>query len=159
MEFMKIEAVTETPFFFSNGLYKLFGMLYEPEIEYNNEGFVFCDPFAEEKLWAQRVMVNFARELAVRGYSVLRFDYLGTGDSEGDFEECSIETKLSDIRCAVRTLCEKVKGIKSIGLLGLRFGATLAVLAANIEKKVKSLVLWEPALNAISSSSSKASAT
>ena len=73
----------EKPFIFPNGSYNLFGILHEPEIESNGEGFVFCSPFAEEKLWAHRVFVNFARELARLGYTVLRFDYMGHGDSEG----------------------------------------------------------------------------
>ena len=42
------KTMKETPFFFSNGSYNLFGILHEPEIEPNGEGFVFCHPFAEE---------------------------------------------------------------------------------------------------------------
>lgn len=142
--------MAETPFFFPNGNYRLFGILYEPKEPSKKEGFVFCDPFAEEKLWAQRVMVNFARELAYAGYPVLRFDYMGTGDSEGEFEECSIETKLSDIHCAIKTLQEKVHGVKSLGLVGLRFGATLATLAAANGEEIKKLILWDPILNGAS---------
>jgi len=52
--------MTETPFFFPNGNYQLFGVLHEAEAPSKNEGFVFCAPFAEEKLWAHRVFVNFA---------------------------------------------------------------------------------------------------
>ncbi len=139
--------MAETPFFFANGKYHLFGMLYEPMVQIKNEGFVFCDPFAEEKLWAQRVMVSFARELAGHGYPVLRFDYMGNGDSEGNFEECSVETKLSDIRCAVKTLLDKFREVESVGLIGLRFGATLSVLFADNGERVKRLILWDPILN------------
>lgn len=142
--------MAETPFFFPNGNYRLFGVFYEPKEPFKKEGFVFCDPFAEEKLWAQRVLVNFARELAERGYPVLRFDYMGTGDSEGEFEDCSIETKLSDIHCAFKTLQEKVRGIESVGLVGLRFGATLANLSAINGDTIKRLILWEPIINGAS---------
>lgn len=139
--------MAETPFFFTNGNYRLFGILYEPREPSKKEGFVFCDPFAEEKLWAQRVMVNFARDLAYAGYPVLRFDYMGTGDSEGEFEECSIETKLSDIHCAINTLQERVHGVDSLGLVGLRLGATLASLAADNGDNLKKIILWDPILN------------
>jgi pimeloyl-ACP methyl ester carboxylesterase len=91
-------------------------------------------------------MVNFARELARRGYPVLRFDYMGTGDSEGDFADCSIDTKLCDIHSAILSLREKVERLDSIGLIGLRFGAAIAASAATVEN-VKKLVLWEPVLN------------
>jgi exosortase A-associated hydrolase 2 len=135
--------MTETPFFFGNGSYNLFGIFHEPS-ESRELGFVFVHPFAEEKLWTHRVYVSFARELAGRGYPVLRFDVMGHGDSDGNFEDSSIETRLSDIECAVQNLRDKVPSIKGICLLGLRFGATLASIAAEREKDIHKLILWEP---------------
>ena len=123
---MKIDP----PFFFANGTYRLFGILHVPEKRSRGTGYVLCYPFAEERLWAQRVYVDFARELARRGDPVLRFDFMGNGDSEGTFEEADVETWLSDIACAVRTLKAKAPGLDDVGLIGLRFGATLAALAA-----------------------------
>jgi exosortase A-associated hydrolase 2 len=137
----------ETPFFFPNGSYNLFGILHEPEIEPNGEGFVFCHPFAEEKLWSHRVFVNFARELAKIGYTVLRFDYMGHGDSDGKFEESTIETRVSDIKCASRLLKEKMSGQGKINLLGLRLGATLATLVSEEEESIDKLILWDPIIN------------
>jgi uncharacterized protein len=139
--------LTETPFFFTNEGYRLFGVLHEPTGKARKEGFVFCSPFAEEKLWTHRVFVSFARFLAEKGYPVLRFDYMGNGDSEGNFEECSIETMLSDISCAARTIQDKTPRIESIGILGLRFGATLALLSAGVESGISKLILWEPIID------------
>ena len=74
----------------------------------------------------------------------MRFDAMGNGDSEGQFSTASVDTMLSDIDCTIRYL-EGVSGIdRGIGLLGLRFGATLAALAAERSPKVGTLVLWEP---------------
>lgn len=106
-------------------------------------GYVLCYPFAEERLWAQRVYVDFARELSRRGDPVLRFDYTGNGDSEGNFEEADVETWLSDIGCAIRMLKTMVPGLDGVGLVGLRFGATLAALAAE-RNDVARLILWDP---------------
>jgi exosortase A-associated hydrolase 2 len=139
--------VNETPFFFPNGNYRLFGVLHEAKEPSKKEGFVFCAPFAEEKLWAHRVFVNFARDLAQRGYTVLRFDYMGNGDSEGNFEESSLETMLSDTRCAIRTLREKIGTLESVNLLGLRLGATIAALAGENGSDISRLILWEPVVN------------
>lgn len=137
-------SVVETPMFFANGTYRLFGVLHEPIGAPSGGAWVFCHPFAEEKLWAQRVYVSFARMLAARGAWVLRFDSMGNGDSEGQFATASVETMLSDIASAIRQL-EQSSGIgQGIGLLGLRFGATLAALAAEGSPKVSKLVLWEP---------------
>lgn len=138
--------MSETPLYFQNGLYNLFGVLYEPEGQANGTGFVFCAPFAEEMLWTQRVFVNFARELAHQGYYVLRFDIMGHGDSDGDFEDVTVDTWLSDIRCALKTLEEKKPFIECFGLLGLRLGGTLAAIIAEEIRNVKSLILWEPVI-------------
>lgn len=137
-------SAVETPMFFENGGYRLFGILHRPVGPPSGAGWVFCHPFAEEKLWAQRVYVSFARILAAGGAWVLRFDAMGNGDSEGEFSAASVDTMLSDIDCATRLL-ERSSGItQGIGLLGLRFGATLAALAAERSPKIGRLVLWEP---------------
>jgi len=143
---VKTPAV-ETPLFFENGGYRLFGVVHQPVDTPSGAGWVFCHPFAEEKLWAQRVYVSFARLLAARGAWVMRFDAMGNGDSEGQFSAASVDTMLSDIDCAIRYL-ERASGISvSIGLLGLRLGATLAALAAERSPSVGKLVLWEPIID------------
>jgi exosortase A-associated hydrolase 2 len=137
-------AVVETPMFFENGSYRLFGILHQPVGPPSGTAWVFCHPFAEEKLWAQRVYVSFARILAARGAWVLRFDAMGNGDSEGQFSESSAETMLSDIGCAISVIKRSSQMSLEVGLLGLRFGATLAALAAERYPNVGKLVLWEP---------------
>jgi alpha/beta superfamily hydrolase len=105
----------EIPFFFPNNNYNLFGIIHHPMQSWGKGGFVFCHPFAEEKLWTHRVYVSFARELAQRGYYVLRFDYMGHGDSDGKFEESTIETHFSDINCAIDWLKNEVPSMDNIG--------------------------------------------
>jgi len=142
------DNMKETPIFFTAGNYRLFGVLHEAKNESKKkEGFVICAPFAEEKLWAHRVLLNFARDLADKGYPVLRFDYMGNGDSEGDFEESTLDTMLSDTDYSVRTLKEKVREIESVSLLGLRLGATVASLAVRDRSEINRLILWEPVVN------------
>lgn len=135
----------ETPLFFHNGHYRLFGILHRPAISAaRGQGFVFCHPCFEEKLWAHRVFVSMARELTERGYHVLRFDYMGHGDSDGDFEESTIRSRLSDLDCAIRMLRLEIGNDSGVGLLGLRFGALLAGLHAENDPKIARLVLWDP---------------
>jgi uncharacterized protein len=137
--------MTETPFFFGKRASELFGILHlpEPSRSQSRAGFVFCHPFGEEKLWTHRVFVTFARELARRGYPVLRFDYTGNGDSHGEFTDWSIRTALEDIYRASDEL--KVRtGCDDLGLLGLRLGASLAACVAEDREDVSSLMLWAP---------------
>ncbi len=145
----------EAAFFFESNGKHIFSVLHSPdedelvvshESKRNNRvvGVVLCAPFAEEKLWSQRVFVSFARLLAKHGYYVLRFDYMGHGDSQGNFEDATVDTRLVDISRAVEVLRQKT-GLKDVGLIGLRFGATLAAIAARRDDCF--LVLWEPLIN------------
>jgi len=143
IDMIKQKAV-EVPCFFTHGAYRLFGILHEPASAPTGTGWVFCHPFAEEKLWTQRVYVSFARALAGRGSWVLRFDTKGNGDSEGLFAESSVESTLSDIDCAIRVLKQSGGENLGIGLLGLRLGATFAALAAERQPNLAKLILWEP---------------
>jgi exosortase A-associated hydrolase 2 len=137
-------TASETPLFFQNGGYRLFGVLHRPVGEPSGAAWVFCHPFAEEKLWAHRTYVSFARVLAAGGAWVLRFDTMGNGDSEGQFHEASLDTMLSDIDCAVHTLMCQGQLKQGVGLLGLRLGGTMAALAAERRTDICRLVLWEP---------------
>jgi hypothetical protein len=71
---------------------------------------------------------------------------MGTGDSDGEFEDATVETRVSNIVKAVGILKERAK-IQRIGLLGMRLGATWAALAAAESIKVNSLILWDPIMN------------
>jgi exosortase A-associated hydrolase 2 len=141
--------MVEEPFFFSNGNYRLFSVLHHPsdaKSPHSETGIIFCDPFAEEKLWAHRVFVNFARFLSRNSYWVFRFDCMGHGDSDGNYEDSNIETQISDIHQAVAVLKEKT-GVKRVVLLGARFGGTLSALAGMRNDQVNELVLWNPVIN------------
>ena len=146
----------EQPLFIENNEYKLFALLHEAgepigtnqisDPDLKKPCFVFCHPFAEEKLISHRVMVNLARRLAREGVSCLRFDYMGHGDSDGRFEDSTVETRLSDIICAVHFLKNRAQN-QDVGLIGVRFGATLAALAAEKLSGVDPLIIISPVIN------------
>ena len=134
--------MSETPFFFDGTSAPLFGIYHEPEAAARTP-FVFCHPFAEEKLWSHRVFVSFARILARSGHPVLRFDYMGNGDSGGDFAGSSLTTVLDDVQSAMAEVRRRASTDR-INLLGLRLGASVASLAAEAATNIDRLVLWAP---------------
>lgn len=141
---------SEFPTFIRNDHYGLFGVLHEPltrtdegKQEPESVGIIFCNPFAEENLIGHRVMVTMARYLAKHGVFVLRFNYMGNGDSEGDFSETSIESGTCDIEKAVEFLRQRAN-VSKVGLLGVRFGATLAALTLKGKPAVDFLILVNP---------------
>lgn len=148
--------MSETPFFFSRGDAQLFGLLHAPEGATRDLAFVTSHSFGEEKLWSHRVFVSFARALAQRGYPVLRFDYMGAGDSSGDTRDTSLDTHLADLSAAVDALQERQPGIRKVGFMGLRLGAAFAALLAERYAAVERnplqgapLLLWEPVLDGL----------
>lgn len=106
-------------------------------------GVVMCNPLAEEKVIAHRIMVNMARALSRAGIFCLRFDYMGSGDSDGKFEESTIETMLADTKAAVERF-RAWTGVDRPGLLGVRFGGTLGMQFAETNEFVDRLILVEP---------------
>ena len=51
-------------------------------------------------------MHNIARELNLQGIAVLRFDFTGIGESEGDFVDTTFTTNISDLKAAADYLAE-----------------------------------------------------
>ena len=134
----------EVPLFFDSGHRALFGVLHRPPTGAPpKSAFVFCHPLGEEKLWAHRVFVSFARRLAASGHPVLRFDFTGNGDSEGSFSDLSMALLTDDLRNAIGE-ARGLTGTTDICLLGLRLGANVAMKAAAEAPDVRQLILWSP---------------
>jgi exosortase A-associated hydrolase 2 len=134
----------ERPAFLEVGGERIFSVLHRPSTEPRG-GFLFCHAFAEEKLWAHRVYVSYARRLASQGWTVLRIDFRGEGDSDRAFEQTDVDTRLEDIRAALDVLRAELPPGAPLGLLGLRLGATLAAKAASErDSGVTRLILWDP---------------
>ncbi|HBE02225.1 MAG: hypothetical protein A2096_12975 [Spirochaetes bacterium GWF1_41_5] len=107
---------------------KIFSVYHEPKIKSRaGEGIIMCYPLGQEYIRAYRTCIKLAEALCARGFHVLRFDYSGTGDSSGLFEEASVKDWLADIKCAAEEFSASL-GLEEINLCGVRFGASLAAL-------------------------------
>lgn len=135
-------VIEDTALFFGPGLY---GEVYRPSGP-QLPGWVICDPFGKERTNSNRLGFEWARSLAGAGHWVLRFDYRGTGDSAGSFENFTLDDYVKDIGCA-RAELERLSGMACRGLVGLRLGASLAAKYVADSSGDLDLVLWEPIID------------
>jgi pimeloyl-ACP methyl ester carboxylesterase len=137
-----------TPFFFGAGQRRLFG-IFQPAAtaDVAQRMAVLCQPLGCEYLHAHRSMRQLALKLSAAGFHTLRFDYFGTGDSAGEWQDTDLEGWQADIETAIDELREMTRA-SHVALVGLRLGATLAAkVAARRAESVDALVLWDPVVS------------
>jgi pimeloyl-ACP methyl ester carboxylesterase len=108
---------------------------------------LLCNPFGQDAIYAHRIYATLASKLSKLGQHVLRFDYYGSGDSAGDVHEGSQAEWIENILEAHEELLAS-SGVSRVIWVGLRYGATLAVLAGqSLRRAVASLILWDPVVD------------
>jgi pimeloyl-ACP methyl ester carboxylesterase len=123
---------------------QLLGAFHIPQrLQPRSAAVLLCNPFGEEASRAHRTYRVLATQLERAGFSVLRFDYAGTGDSLGSGSDGTLAAWGSDIEAAAEKL-RSVSGASRIALVGLRLGATLAMLASVRGLRPRHLVMWDP---------------
>lgn len=106
-------------------------------------GVLLCHSISTEYYRSYRTLARLAERLSELGFPVLRFDYPGTGDSECEPDEVSLADWINSVRQAANELRNRA-GVSQLILIGLRFGATLASIAAQGIDRINTLVLWDP---------------
>ncbi len=133
------------PFYFGSSGKALFGMYHPPQGPGRNRGVVLCNPFGEEAMRVHRAYRQLAIMLAKARFHVLRFDYYATGDSSGEAGQGRMQQWIEDIATATDEL-KDTAGVRKVSWVGIRLGATLAVLANQGRRDVDSLILWDPVI-------------
>lgn len=107
-------------------------------------GVVLCNPIGSESDYVHRVWRALAQTLALAGLSVLRFDYPGTRDSlDGADPARPVQSWIDSIAAASQWLTVEA-GVEDVALVGLRFGAALAVACAERLGGIDHLALLAP---------------
>lgn len=131
------------PLFFEAGGHRLYGALTRPGTPGVDRGVLLLPPMGHEGWIVQRAYRELGLRLAARGVPVMRFDLLGTGDSEGDLWSARWSDWTESVAPAAETL-RRQAGVAHVSAVGLRLGAALAVEA---ESAFDELVLWDPVLH------------
>ena len=85
-----------------------------------------------------KATVRISRRLAEHGLAVLRYDFTGLGDSEGDFSLTNFTTNCLDIEAAARFL--EVEHSAPALLIGHSLGGTASTITANQIASVRAVV-------------------
>lgn len=124
---------------------KIFGVFHKPSGVEKFPTVLVCHGLGGQKVGRYRIYVLLAQRLAELGIGTFRFDFRGSGDSEGNFSDMTIEGEVSDALLCLSYLREHPNVIpEQIGIFGRSLGAAVAVLTASRTRQVNSLCLWAP---------------
>lgn len=144
-------TLNEYPLSFEVSGERIFGMLHLPMGASTPRPCVLMlHGFTGTSIEPHRVFVLMARAFATAGIAALRFDFRGSGQSEGVFSDMTLTRELEDALAAVSLLEGRSDVIdrSRLGILGLSMGGLMAALTAGTVT-VKSLALWAPASPAV----------
>ena len=121
------------------------GTLHLPSGTRKAPAVVMCHGFTGSKLEAHFIFVKTARALASAGIAAYRFDFSGSGESGGRFEDMTIPGEIEDARRALLFIAGNRRAdSRRLGILGLSLGGMVAANAAAREPRVRSLCMWCP---------------
>ncbi|GAB6928853.1 alpha/beta fold hydrolase [Paenibacillus sp. JCM 10914] len=104
---------------------------------------IICHGFVGSRIGVDRLFVKAARAFAEDGNMVIRFDYIGCGESSGNYGSEGLESMIAQTRTVLEygLSCADVDS-KRITLVGHSLGGAVALQTAVRDRRVKQLVLW-----------------
>ncbi|HAX73000.1 MAG TPA: alpha/beta hydrolase [Firmicutes bacterium] len=121
------------------------GMLHLPNHMDADKIVIFVHGFTGNRMDHHFMFVKTARELSHRGIAVLRFDFLGSGESDGDFAEMTYRRELEQAELVLEEV-STWEWVSEISLLGFSMGGAIAAQLAGMHPtKIHKLLLWAPA--------------
>jgi dipeptidyl aminopeptidase/acylaminoacyl peptidase len=104
---------------------------------------LLCHGFTGHKIEAHRLFVKTSEALAAAGIGSLRFDFRGSGESDGDFETMTVTREISDALAATAHL-SRHPGVdaRRLGILGLSLGGMVSALVLGRTERFQSAALW-----------------
>ena len=101
---------------------------------------LLCHGFTGTKVESGRLFVQTARALQKAGIDALRFDFMGSGDSSGDFNQISPNTQIRD---ALDVLAWAQRRYQKVAYLGLSFGGGTVICAAHqARRRPDAMLTW-----------------
>ena len=109
--------------------------------------------FTGNRVEPHRLFVKTARRLAGEGFIVARFDFVGSGESDGEFADVTPQTEIQDALNVIHWMSAQAGVDRTrLGLIGLSLGGLVSAcaasriaasrIAASRSAQIQALVLW-----------------
>jgi len=111
-------------------------------------GVVMCHGLTGERMESSFLFVGLSRRLEAAGIASLRFDFYGSGESDGEFHEMTVTGERADASAAIdffRAL-DEIDAAR-VGLLGLSLGGYVTACVSGSRADIKAAALWSAAGN------------
>lgn len=138
---LKASSFDERAIQFSCNGSMLYGIASVPQQPLSH-GVVIVVGGPQYRVGSHRQFALLSRHLAAQGIPVMRFDYRGMGDSEGDTR--TFESVGDDLRSAIDRFMVEIPHLKKIVLWGICDAASAATFYAYLDQRVGGLVLLNP---------------
>ncbi|WP_334188583.1 hydrolase 1, exosortase A system-associated [Noviherbaspirillum sp.] len=119
----------------------LYGILSVP-VQAASRGVLIVVGGPQYRAGSHRQFTLLARQLASQGVPVMRFDYRGMGDSDGEIR--TFESIDADMRQAVDRFFNEVPALDELVIWGLCDAASASIFYAHTDARVTGLVLLNP---------------
>ena len=133
----------EIPVTFKSHGKQIVGMLHLPSRK-NAPLIIMCHGWTGNKQGVYNAFfVKAARNFSKNGFATLRFDFRGSGDSEGRWKDQTTTTMLEDLDNVIDQISKYPEINKEkIGLIGHSQGGRVVLLHTAKDKRIESLVTW-----------------
>ena len=110
---------------------------------------IVCHGFTGTRFEPHRIFVKLSLLLEGSGIASLRFDFFGSGESDGNHEGVTVSREVDDALAAVRFV-EQLACVDSarLAILGLSLGGLVAALCAEKVRTFRGVCLWAPVADA-----------
>ncbi len=125
---------------------RIFGIFELPESGDSFPVVVTLHGFTGEHIVSTFKYPRLSRRLVESGVATVRFDFRGSGDSEGEFCDMSPLTELRDALEIVALVKEKSCFNGKLALIGYSMGGMVASLLAGREREFDAVLLWSPVI-------------
>lgn len=127
---------------------KIRGIINKPDGHGKFPCLVYCHGFTGDKLETHAIFVKIARMLEKQNVVSVRFDFTGSGESDGEFQDMSMTTEIEDCK-EVLKFCSGLNFVdeNNINILGFSMGGAIAIVNSVINSNlIKNTILISPAV-------------